>query len=159
MFPELEIRDGAFCFDFVVDRSSWFLLSCIFLVPQYSLSYACLKLVNYSFFFWLPFYLSNSKLLLKCNNASVVKLCGMWLSLWCETSQTLISWPRLASTTLWNRWARCHFPHSCANKRHGRQCHELFCNSFQNFKVNQFMTTFQGRVQILSTCQQSYLSL
>jgi len=28
---------------------------------QYSLSYACLKLVNYSFFFWLPYYLSNSK--------------------------------------------------------------------------------------------------
>ncbi|KAG8537364.1 hypothetical protein GDO81_024654, partial [Engystomops pustulosus] len=24
----------------------------------YSLAYACLKLVNYSFFFWLPFYLS-----------------------------------------------------------------------------------------------------
>lgn len=24
---------------------------------QYSLAYACLKLVNYSFFFWLPFYL------------------------------------------------------------------------------------------------------
>ncbi|XP_067024606.1 sugar phosphate exchanger 3-like [Acropora muricata] len=28
-------------------------------VIPYSLSYACLKLVNYSFFFWLPFYLSN----------------------------------------------------------------------------------------------------
>lgn len=27
---------------------------------QYSLAYACLKLVNYSFFFWLPFYLSNN---------------------------------------------------------------------------------------------------
>lgn len=27
---------------------------------QYSLSYACLKLVNYAFFFWLPFYLSNN---------------------------------------------------------------------------------------------------
>lgn len=26
---------------------------------QYSLAYACLKLVNYSFFFWLPFYLSS----------------------------------------------------------------------------------------------------
>uniref|UniRef100_A0A9L0KE76 Solute carrier family 37 member 3 n=1 Tax=Equus asinus TaxID=9793 RepID=A0A9L0KE76_EQUAS len=26
----------------------------------YSLAYACLKLVNYSFFFWLPFYLSNN---------------------------------------------------------------------------------------------------
>ncbi|KAM9823632.1 sugar phosphate exchanger 3 [Neosynchiropus ocellatus] len=29
-------------------------------VIPYSLSYACLKLVNYSFFFWLPFYLSNN---------------------------------------------------------------------------------------------------
>ncbi|KAJ3612063.1 hypothetical protein NHX12_020340 [Muraenolepis orangiensis] len=32
-----------------------------FLLPgvlPYSLAYACLKLVNYSFFFWLPFYLS-----------------------------------------------------------------------------------------------------
>ncbi|XP_043944416.1 sugar phosphate exchanger 3 [Protopterus annectens] len=29
-------------------------------VVLYSLAYACLKLVNYSFFFWLPFYLSNN---------------------------------------------------------------------------------------------------
>lgn len=29
-------------------------------VLQYSLAYACLKLVNYSFFFWLPFYLSSN---------------------------------------------------------------------------------------------------
>uniref|UniRef100_H3B6R4 Sugar phosphate exchanger 3 n=1 Tax=Latimeria chalumnae TaxID=7897 RepID=H3B6R4_LATCH len=29
-------------------------------VLMYSLAYACLKLVNYSFFFWLPFYLSNN---------------------------------------------------------------------------------------------------
>ncbi|CDW54192.1 sugar phosphate exchanger 3 [Trichuris trichiura] len=27
---------------------------------QYSLAFACLKLVNYSFFFWLPFYLTNN---------------------------------------------------------------------------------------------------
>ena len=33
----------------------------LFFFHQYSLSYACLKLVNYSFFFWLPYYLSNSK--------------------------------------------------------------------------------------------------
>jgi OPA family glycerol-3-phosphate transporter-like MFS transporter 3 len=26
---------------------------------KYSLCYACLKMVNYSFLFWLPFYLSN----------------------------------------------------------------------------------------------------
>uniref|UniRef100_A0A3Q3VN41 Sugar phosphate exchanger 3 n=1 Tax=Mola mola TaxID=94237 RepID=A0A3Q3VN41_MOLML len=34
-----------------------------FLLPgvlPYSLAYACLKLVNYSFFFWLPFYLNNN---------------------------------------------------------------------------------------------------
>uniref|UniRef100_A0A8C2CRX2 Sugar phosphate exchanger 3 n=2 Tax=Cyprinus carpio TaxID=7962 RepID=A0A8C2CRX2_CYPCA len=29
-------------------------------VIPYSLAYACLKLVNYSFFFWLPFYLCNN---------------------------------------------------------------------------------------------------
>ncbi|XP_006887224.1 PREDICTED: sugar phosphate exchanger 3 [Elephantulus edwardii] len=29
-------------------------------VVPYSLAYACLKLVNYSFFFWLPFYLSKN---------------------------------------------------------------------------------------------------
>ncbi|CAN2387223.1 Solute carrier family 37 [Pristimantis euphronides] len=29
-------------------------------VLLYSLAYACLKLVNYSFFFWLPFYLSKN---------------------------------------------------------------------------------------------------
>ena len=27
--------------------------------PQYSLSYAFLKLVNFSFFFWLPYYLTS----------------------------------------------------------------------------------------------------
>nr|XP_057934616.1 sugar phosphate exchanger 3 [Doryrhamphus excisus]XP_057934617.1 sugar phosphate exchanger 3 [Doryrhamphus excisus]XP_057934619.1 sugar phosphate exchanger 3 [Doryrhamphus excisus]XP_057934620.1 sugar phosphate exchanger 3 [Doryrhamphus excisus]XP_057934621.1 sugar phosphate exchanger 3 [Doryrhamphus excisus]XP_057934622.1 sugar phosphate exchanger 3 [Doryrhamphus excisus] len=29
-------------------------------VLPYSLAFACLKMVNYSFFFWLPFYLSNN---------------------------------------------------------------------------------------------------
>ncbi|KAL2102449.1 hypothetical protein ACEWY4_001617 [Coilia grayii] len=29
-------------------------------VIPYSLAYACLKMVNYSFFFWLPFYLSSN---------------------------------------------------------------------------------------------------
>lgn len=33
---------------------------CSVFVLQYSLAYACLKLVNYSFFFWLPFYLSSN---------------------------------------------------------------------------------------------------
>lgn len=34
--------------------------TCSVCVLQYSLAYACLKLVNYSFFFWLPFYLSSN---------------------------------------------------------------------------------------------------
>ncbi|XP_033746190.1 sugar phosphate exchanger 3-like isoform X2 [Pecten maximus] len=34
--------------------------ACLPGVALYSLAYACLKLVNYSFFFWLPFYLANS---------------------------------------------------------------------------------------------------
>ena len=29
-------------------------------VADYALSYFCLKLVNYSFFFWLPYYLHNT---------------------------------------------------------------------------------------------------
>ncbi|XP_025054704.1 sugar phosphate exchanger 3 isoform X3 [Alligator sinensis] len=38
-----------------------FLASCVLKYGyEYSLAYACLKLVNYSFFFWLPFYLSNN---------------------------------------------------------------------------------------------------
>ncbi|KAL6459949.1 hypothetical protein MHYP_G00317080 [Metynnis hypsauchen] len=39
---------------------SFFQAFCLPGVLPYSLSYACLKLVNYSFFFWLPFYLSNN---------------------------------------------------------------------------------------------------
>ena len=30
------------------------------LFPQYSLAYACLKFVNYAFFFWLPLYLTSA---------------------------------------------------------------------------------------------------
>ena len=37
---------------------------CLFIRFQYSLSYACLKMVNYGFFFWLPFYLASH---FKCN--------------------------------------------------------------------------------------------
>lgn len=42
-------------------RNAVSFLQAVFLpgVIPYSLSYACLKLVNYSFFFWLPYYLSN----------------------------------------------------------------------------------------------------
>ncbi|XP_026859703.1 sugar phosphate exchanger 3 isoform X2 [Electrophorus electricus] len=39
---------------------SFFEAFCLPGVIPYSLAYACLKLVNYSFFFWLPFYLSNN---------------------------------------------------------------------------------------------------
>uniref|UniRef100_A0A8B9BKN2 Sugar phosphate exchanger 3 n=1 Tax=Anser brachyrhynchus TaxID=132585 RepID=A0A8B9BKN2_9AVES len=38
----------------------FFQACCLPGVILYSLAYACLKLVNYSFFFWLPFYLSNN---------------------------------------------------------------------------------------------------
>lgn len=40
-------------------RASWVLLDIKFYIFQYALAYACLKLVNYSFFFWLPYYLHN----------------------------------------------------------------------------------------------------
>lgn len=51
--------------EFLVNNcaSSWVKVICDYflsLLWQYSLAYACLKLVNYSFFFWLPFYLSNN---------------------------------------------------------------------------------------------------
>ncbi|XP_054844296.1 sugar phosphate exchanger 3 [Eublepharis macularius] len=38
----------------------FFQACCLPGVILYSLAYACLKLVNYSFFFWLPFYLSSN---------------------------------------------------------------------------------------------------
>ncbi|XP_072856063.2 sugar phosphate exchanger 3 isoform X1 [Pogona vitticeps] len=38
----------------------FFQACCLPGVILYSLAYACLKLVNYSFFFWLPFYLTRS---------------------------------------------------------------------------------------------------
>ncbi|KAM9467921.1 sugar phosphate exchanger 3 isoform 1-T2 [Clarias gariepinus] len=40
--------------------TGFFKAFCLPGVIPYSLAYACLKLVNYSFFFWLPFYLSNN---------------------------------------------------------------------------------------------------
>ncbi|KAM9650478.1 sugar phosphate exchanger 3 isoform 1-T3 [Trichechus inunguis] len=43
-----------------VKAISFYQACCLPGVILYSLAYACLKLVNYSFFFWLPFYLSNS---------------------------------------------------------------------------------------------------
>ncbi|CAI9177489.1 unnamed protein product [Rangifer tarandus platyrhynchus] len=43
-----------------VKAISFFQACCLPGVIAYSLAYACLKLVDYSFFFWLPFYLSNN---------------------------------------------------------------------------------------------------
>lgn len=43
-----------------VKAISFYQACCLPGVLPYSLAYACLKLVNYSFFFWLPFYLSNN---------------------------------------------------------------------------------------------------
>ncbi|XP_016060589.1 PREDICTED: sugar phosphate exchanger 3 isoform X2 [Miniopterus natalensis] len=43
-----------------VQAISFYQACCLPGVIPYSLAYACLKLVNYSFFFWLPFYLSSN---------------------------------------------------------------------------------------------------
>nr|KAF6419409.1 solute carrier family 37 member 3 [Rousettus aegyptiacus] len=43
-----------------VKAISFYQACCLPGVVPYSVAYACLKLVNYSFFFWLPFYLSNN---------------------------------------------------------------------------------------------------
>lgn len=43
-----------------VKAIGFFQACCLPGVMLYSLAYACLKLVNYSFFFWLPFYLSSN---------------------------------------------------------------------------------------------------
>ncbi|XP_030788706.1 sugar phosphate exchanger 3 isoform X5 [Rhinopithecus roxellana] len=43
-----------------VKAISFYQACCLPGVIPYSLAYSCLKLVNYSFFFWLPFYLSNN---------------------------------------------------------------------------------------------------
>ncbi|KAG5267113.1 hypothetical protein AALO_G00218130 [Alosa alosa] len=56
---EEEEEEGGVCED--PPRAIGFLQAfCLPGVIPYSLAYACLKLVNYSFFFWLPFYLSNN---------------------------------------------------------------------------------------------------
>nr|KAI8729687.1 sugar phosphate exchanger 3 isoform X2 [Biomphalaria glabrata] len=54
-------RDVVYDVQAVKPTSMSFLKACLLpgVIP-YSLAYAFLKLVNYSFFFWLPFYLSNS---------------------------------------------------------------------------------------------------
>uniref|UniRef100_W5NKF5 Sugar phosphate exchanger 3 n=1 Tax=Lepisosteus oculatus TaxID=7918 RepID=W5NKF5_LEPOC len=52
------LKTGRVSFD--LSRAPDSSLLCLLPPLQYSLAYACLKLVNYSFFFWLPFYLSNN---------------------------------------------------------------------------------------------------
>ncbi|XP_069048120.1 sugar phosphate exchanger 3 [Lepisosteus oculatus] len=61
-----EVHDGIGCSIQQADEQGspaaigFFQAFCLPGVLLYSLAYACLKLVNYSFFFWLPFYLSNN---------------------------------------------------------------------------------------------------
>ncbi|XP_061770506.1 sugar phosphate exchanger 3 [Nerophis ophidion] len=67
---EEENEDGAYSRNHSVQQQDepreeskavgFFQAFCLPGVLPYSLAYACLKLVNYSFFFWLPFYLSNN---------------------------------------------------------------------------------------------------
>ncbi|KAG8523376.1 Sugar phosphate exchanger 3 [Galemys pyrenaicus] len=56
--PNYSIQEGSAVAQ--VKAISFHQACCLPGVIPYSLAYACLKLVNYSFFFWLPFYLSNN---------------------------------------------------------------------------------------------------
>uniref|UniRef100_A0A9L0IJW6 Sugar phosphate exchanger 3 n=1 Tax=Equus asinus TaxID=9793 RepID=A0A9L0IJW6_EQUAS len=56
--PNYSIQEGSPITQ--VKAISFYQACCLPGVILYSLAYACLKLVNYSFFFWLPFYLSNN---------------------------------------------------------------------------------------------------
>ncbi|XP_057588008.1 sugar phosphate exchanger 3 isoform X3 [Hippopotamus amphibius kiboko] len=56
--PNYSIQEGSAVTQ--VKAISFYQACCLPGVIAYSLAYACLKLVNYSFFFWLPFYLSNN---------------------------------------------------------------------------------------------------
>lgn len=56
--PNYSIQEGSPVTQ--VKAISFYQACCLPGVIPYSLAYACLKLVNYSFFFWLPFYLSNN---------------------------------------------------------------------------------------------------
>ncbi|KAM8933232.1 sugar phosphate exchanger 3 isoform 4-T4 [Lycaon pictus] len=56
--PNYSIQEGSTITQ--VKAISFYQACCLPGVIPYSLAYACLKLVNYSFFFWLPFYLSNN---------------------------------------------------------------------------------------------------
>ncbi|XP_042829528.1 sugar phosphate exchanger 3 isoform X3 [Panthera tigris] len=56
--PNYSIQEGSTTTQ--VKAISFYQACCLPGVIPYSLAYACLKLVNYSFFFWLPFYLSNN---------------------------------------------------------------------------------------------------
>ena len=56
--PNYSIQEGKSVTQ--VKAISFYQACCLPGVIAYSLACACLKLVNYSFFFWLPFYLSNN---------------------------------------------------------------------------------------------------
>uniref|UniRef100_A0A671EBD3 Sugar phosphate exchanger 3 n=1 Tax=Rhinolophus ferrumequinum TaxID=59479 RepID=A0A671EBD3_RHIFE len=56
--PNYSVQEGSAITQ--VKAISFHQACCLPGVIPYSLAYACLKLVNYSFFFWLPFYLSNN---------------------------------------------------------------------------------------------------
>ncbi|KAK1335089.1 hypothetical protein QTO34_004667 [Cnephaeus nilssonii] len=56
--PNYSVQEGSTITQ--VKAISFYQACCLPGVIPYSLAYACLKLVNYSFFFWLPFYLSNN---------------------------------------------------------------------------------------------------
>ncbi|KAM7120217.1 sugar phosphate exchanger 3 isoform 3-T4 [Molossus nigricans] len=56
--PNYSVQEGSTVAQ--VKAISLYQACCLPGVTLYSLAYACLKLVNYSFFFWLPFYLSNN---------------------------------------------------------------------------------------------------
>ncbi|XP_023386047.1 sugar phosphate exchanger 3 isoform X2 [Pteropus vampyrus] len=56
--PNYSVQEGSTVTQ--VKAISFYQACCLPGVVPYSVAYACLKLVNYSFFFWLPFYLSNN---------------------------------------------------------------------------------------------------
>lgn len=58
--PNYSVQEGDDHQVVQVEAVSFQQACCLPGVIPYSLAYACLKLVNYSFFFWLPFYLTNN---------------------------------------------------------------------------------------------------
>lgn len=58
--PDLERRDSDPLLPTQPKKMSFFQAVLLPGVIMYSLCYACLKMINYSFLFWLPYYLSNA---------------------------------------------------------------------------------------------------